>query len=64
MAKHNRKSFRFIGTAREVRYPGFGFQYYFVDAKRLPKPRADFGQNVIAVEFTTKLPWVIAAKSQ
>jgi hypothetical protein len=40
-----------------------GFQYYFVDARRLPKPGADFGQNVLAVEFTTKIPWVIAAKS-
>jgi len=39
---------------------GFGFQYYFVDAKRLPKPGADFGQNVLAVEFSAKLPWVIS----
>jgi hypothetical protein len=39
---------------------GSGFQYYFVDAKRLPKPHANFGQNVLAVEFTTKLPWLIS----
>jgi hypothetical protein len=39
---------------------GSGFQYYFVDAKRLPNPGADFGQNVLAIEFTMKLPWVIA----
>jgi hypothetical protein len=39
-----------------------GFQYYFVDAKQLPAPGADFGESVAAVEFYTKLPWVIAEK--
>jgi len=39
---------------------GSGFQYYFVDAKHLPKPHGNFGENVMAVEFVTKLPWVIA----
>jgi hypothetical protein len=35
------------------------FQYYFADAKNLPKPEADFGKSVLAVQFRTKLPWVI-----
>jgi hypothetical protein len=40
---------------------GSGFHFYFVDAKRLPKPASDFGENVLAVEFCgAKLPWVIA----
>ncbi len=43
---------------------GSGFQYYFVDAKRLPKPKANFGQTVLAVEFSTKLPWVISEQPQ
>ena len=37
-----------------------GFQYYFVDAKRLPKPPASFGANVAAIEFYTKIPWVLS----
>ena len=41
---------------------GSGFQYYFVDAKHLPAPKADFGRNVAAVEFYAKLPWVIAER--
>lgn len=40
--------------------PGSGFQYWFADAKNLPKPAADFGPSVLAVEFLTRLPWVIA----
>jgi len=38
----------------------FGFQYFFEEAKRLPRPAVDFGKNVLAVEFLTKLPWVIS----
>lgn len=38
---------------------GSGFQYWFADAKKLPKPEADFGPSVLAVEFWTRLPWVI-----
>jgi hypothetical protein len=42
---------------------GSGFQFYFVDAKRLPKPEADFGESVLAVEFSgAKVPWVIAER--
>jgi hypothetical protein len=29
------------------------FQYWFVEAIRLPKPEADFGSKVLAVEFYT-----------
>jgi hypothetical protein len=35
-------------------------QYYFADAKRLPLPQPDFGKNVLAVEFSTKLRWMIS----
>jgi hypothetical protein len=35
------------------------FEFWFEDAKPLPKPVADFGDNVAAVEFITKLPWVL-----
>jgi hypothetical protein len=38
---------------------GSGFQYWFTDAKNLPKPVVDFGPSVLAVEFWTRLPWVI-----
>jgi len=38
---------------------GSDFQYWFKDAKNLPKPEADFGPSVLAVEFWTRLPWVI-----
>ena len=38
---------------------GSGFQYWFADAKKLPKPQADFGPSVLAVEFWTRLAWVI-----
>jgi hypothetical protein len=38
---------------------GSGFQYYFTDGNRLPDAKADFGNNVLAVEFSTKAPWVI-----
>jgi hypothetical protein len=37
-----------------------GFQYYFADAKHLPNPEVDFGKSVVAVEFLTKIPWVIS----
>jgi hypothetical protein len=43
---------------------GSGFQYYFVDTKHLPKPSANFGQSVLAIEFSTKLPWVISDQPQ
>ena len=39
-----------------------GFQYYFVDAKHLPKPPADFGAEIAAVEFHTKIPWILAGR--
>jgi hypothetical protein len=35
------------------------FEFWFVDAKRLPKPVADFSDKIAAVEFITKLPWVL-----
>ena len=40
-----------------------GFQYFFRDAKRLPSAKVDFGRNVLAIEFLTKLPWVISEQS-
>ena len=37
------------------------FEFWFVNASHLPKPPADFGGNVAAVEFITKLPWTLAS---
>jgi hypothetical protein len=42
--------------------PASGFQYWFADAKRLPKPAGDFGDKIIAVEFVTKVPWILAKR--
>jgi hypothetical protein len=44
---------------RCVAHLGSGFQYFFADARHPPKPVVDFGEKVLAVEFLTKLPWVI-----
>jgi hypothetical protein len=40
---------------------GVGFQYFF---RRSHKPTmlADFGDEVLALEFSTRLPWVISEK--
>jgi hypothetical protein len=37
---------------------GFGFQYFFRRSHR-PTALADFGEEVLALEFSTSLPWVI-----
>src|SRR5580658_10462436 len=37
-----------------------GFQYWVTTAAQLPTPPATFGRSVLAVQFFTKLPWVIA----
>jgi hypothetical protein len=42
--------------------PATPFQHFFTDAERLPSPTVDFGKDVLAVEFTTKLPWVISKR--
>lgn len=42
---------------RNVSIPNF--EYWFADAKRLPKPAADFGDRVAAVEFMTRVPWIL-----
>jgi len=39
-----------------------GFQYWVASAERLPTPAADFGKSVLAVQFFTKLPWVVAER--
>jgi hypothetical protein len=40
---------------------GSGLQFYFADASRLPSPALDFGNCVLAVEFTgVKVPWIIS----
>jgi hypothetical protein len=49
----------FIEAGERMTDAASDFQYFFADAKRLPKPEVDFGENVLAVEFITKLPWVI-----
>jgi hypothetical protein len=38
---------------------GSGFQYHFTEANRLPKPAANFGDQVLAIDFRTTLPWVV-----
>ena len=38
---------------------GSEFQNHFTDARMLPKPSVDFGEHVLAVDFLTKLPWII-----
>jgi hypothetical protein len=38
------------------------FQYWFGDAKRLPKAQVDFGEKVLSLEFVTRVPWVISRK--
>jgi len=60
--------FYFVGEfvragERLVTDPVSGFQYWFVDAKQRPKPAVDFGENVLAVEFVTRIPWVISQQS-
>jgi hypothetical protein len=35
------------------------FEYWFANGRGLPKPVADFGEHVAAVEFITRLPWVL-----
>jgi hypothetical protein len=37
------------------------FEFWFVNARHLPKPSEDFGENVAAVEFITRLPWTLAS---
>jgi hypothetical protein len=46
-----------VAGERMITEPG-GFQYYFADAKRRPKPPVDFGEKVLALEFVTRLPLV------
>lgn len=38
---------------------GPNFQFFFADAKHLPRPIVDFGNNVLAIEFVTRLPWLL-----
>ena len=35
------------------------FQFHFTDAKQRPSPPKDFGDHVIAIDFLTKIPWII-----
>lgn len=39
--------------------PPSDFQFYFTDAKRLPCPPADFGDRILAIDFLTKIPWIV-----
>ncbi|HEY7403236.1 MAG TPA: hypothetical protein VIB39_06925 [Candidatus Angelobacter sp.] len=42
--------------------PATGFRYWFGKASRLPKPLVDFGEKVIALEFMTRIPWIISPR--
>jgi hypothetical protein len=35
------------------------FEFWFAEARQLPKPVVDFGDRVAVVEFVTKVPWVL-----
>jgi hypothetical protein len=45
------------GGGRNSTLPNF--EYWFVNARQLPEPPADFGEKVAAVEFITTSPWVL-----
>ena len=49
---------------RLVEDPATGFRCWFGDARRLPKPPADFGEKVIALEFITRIPWVLSPRPE
>ena len=51
-----------VQPGERIAEAGLGFQYFFTDAKRLPKPVVDFGGKVLAVEFRSKLPFVISGQ--
>ncbi len=36
-----------------------GFQYWFADGKQRPRPPVDFGEKILALEFTTRVPRII-----
>jgi len=44
--------------------PTGGLRYFFADAKSLPRPSVDFGGSILAIEFLTKLPWVISEQPE
>jgi hypothetical protein len=48
-----------VAAAGERNSTLVNFEFWFADAKQLPKPTADFGDKVAAVEFMTRLPWVL-----
>lgn len=49
---------------RLVEDPIKGFRYWIADARRLPKPPANFGEKVIALEFMTRIPWVLSPRPE
>jgi hypothetical protein len=56
--------FYFVGVLNQSRdahevIPNSGFSYYFVDAARRPNSREHFGDQVLALEFNFKIPWVL-----
>jgi len=51
-----------VEAGERLTEPNDDFNYYFVDAKRLPKPPVDFGEDTAAVEFNTKIPWILAGE--
>jgi hypothetical protein len=45
---------KYLGTES-----GTDFQFHLVDARYLPKPSVNFGDQVLAIDFTTTLPWIL-----
>ncbi len=37
-----------------------GMEYWVNGDKRLPVPNGDFGHDLLALEFTTSIPWVLS----
>ena len=59
---NTRRSGQLIEPGERMFDTGSGFQFYFADSKRLPKSTGDFGEDVLAVEFSTRVPWVISER--
>ncbi len=38
---------------------GTEFEFHITDPKRLPKADVSFGDRVLAVDFTTRIPWIL-----
>ena len=49
-----------LGERMTLWYSKFSASHHFVDAKRLPKPKGNFGETAVAVVPVTRLPGMIS----